>query len=114
MSLINTYVCLSQFLRKLTNKVHNKLIERIKDRIACIEDEQVSVESRRSKQMIDCHNKYYADIAALEAKFKAERAKLDEGFNSKKASIAIVSQAISDDLKRELASMKMELDNLTK
>lgn len=125
MSVVTILVYLSQTLRALSIKIKNKTIAAIKDRIAILRDEQVEVEAQRSKAMIDLHNKFYADdaklsaerdaeIAAINAKFDALQDKLAAKFNEDKAVIATLSQAASNDLKRELAMLEFELDNLTK
>lgn len=125
MSVVTILVYLSQTLRALSIKIKNKTITAIKDRIAILRDEQVEVEAQRSKAMIDLHNKFYADdaklsaerdaeIAAINAKFDALQDKLAAKFNEDKAVIATLSQAASNDLKRELAMLEIELDSLTK
>lgn len=125
MSVVTILVYLSQTIRALSIKIKNKTIAAIKDRIAILRDEQVEVEAQRSKAMIDLHNKFYADdaklsaerdaeIAAINAKFDALQDKLATKFNEDKAVIATLSQAASNDLKRELAMLEIELDNLTK
>lgn len=125
MSVVTILVYLSQTLRAMSIKIKNKTIAAIKDRIAILRDEQVEVEAQRSKAMIDLHNKFYMALdeadKEMEAAIAKARAIRDEKvaatttkFNEDKAVIATLSQAASNDLKRELAMLEIELDNLTK
>lgn len=114
MSIVSTLVFLSQSIRRLSVKAKNAMITRIKDRIAVLEDQQVELEAHRSSQMIDLHNKFYADEAEMVRKFELEMQKLKDRFNENKRTIALVHQAASDELKRERVMLACELDNLTK
>lgn len=122
MSMVTTLVALSQFFRNLSTRIRNKAINAIKDRIAVVEDQQVAVEEKRSENMIAAHNSYYAAKAKLDEEYQA---KLDEEYQAKlakmeaelaatKRTIAMVAQGASNELKRELVMLSMELDNLTK
>lgn len=125
MSMVTTLVSLSQFFRSMAIRVRNKAIKAIKERIAVVEAQQVEVEEHRSKLMIDCHNRYYAArkannaeyqkaLADLESRFTQKLNKIDSDFAESKRIIALTSQAASNELKRELAMLGAELDNLTK
>ena len=125
MSMVTTLVFVAQYFRGLSNKFKQKAIFAIQERINKIEEEQVDVEEHRSSQMIDCHNRYYADRDALndrqEEEMKAmflrheqEMNNLKADFEERKASIALVHQAASDSLKKEIVMLEIELDNLTK
>ena len=48
------------------------------------------------------------------ARHQQERDNLKADFEERKASIALVHQAASDNLKKEIVMLEMELDNLTK
>ena len=48
------------------------------------------------------------------ARHQQERDNLKAVFEENKASIALVHQAASDSLKKEIVMLEMELDNLTK
>jgi hypothetical protein len=123
--MVTTLVFVAQYFRGLSNKFKQKAIFAIQERINKIEEEQVDVEEHRSSQMIDCHNRYYADRDALndrqEEEMKAmflrheqEMNNLKADFEERKASIALVHQAASDSLKKEIVMLEIELDNLTK
>lgn len=125
MSMVTTLVFVAQYFRSLANKFKYKAIEAIEARIEAVQAEQFEVEEHRSSQMIDCHNRYYAsrdDLNARQAKeveemlarHQQERDKLKANFEENKASIALVHQAASDRLKKEIVMLEMELDNLTK
>lgn len=125
MSVVSTVVFLSQSLRVLANKMQAKAVRAITTRIAQVEKEQRLCEAHRSKLMIDCHNKFYADanelsrkkqaaIDAIVAKYNADAGKLSVRFEENKRTIALTSQAASNELKRELAMLGSELDHLTK
>lgn len=125
MSMVTTLVSLSQFFRSMAIRMRNKAIKAIKERIAVVEAQQVEVEEHRSKLMIDCHNRYYAArnannaeyqkaLADLESRFTQKLNRIDSDFAENKRTIALTSQAASNELKRELAMLGAELDNLTK
>ena len=125
MSMVTTLVFVAQYFRSLANKFKYKAIEAIEARIEAVQAEQVEVEEHRSSQMIDCHNRYYADRDALndrqEEEMKAmflrheqEMNNLKADFEERKASIALVHQAAFDSLKKEIVMLEIELDNLTK
>lgn len=125
MSMVTTLVFVAQYFRSLANKFKYKAIEAIEARIEAVQAEQVEVEEHRSSQVIDCHNRYYADRDALndrqEEEMKAmflrheqEMNNLKAAFEESKASIALVHQAASDSLKKEIVMLEIELDNLTK
>ena len=125
MSMVTTLVSLSQFFRSMAVRLRNKAIKAIKARIAVVEAQQVKVEERRSKLMIDCHNRFYREadelsrkkqeaIDAIVAQYNKDAGKLAASFEEKKRSIALVAQGASNELKRELAMLGAELDNLTK
>ena len=123
MSLINTYVSISQFCRRLASRVRNKLIQKLEAELFRTEIDLASAEEKRSENMVSLHNDYYADkqkladelqagIDAVYAKYNKDIQQLDDSFSIKKASIAVVSQAIADDLKSRRAALSSELDKL--
>lgn len=123
MSMVTALVFVAQYFRGLANKFKYKAIEAIEDRIEAVQAEQV--EERRSSQMIDCHNRYYAsrddlnerqvkEVEEMMARHQQEHDNLKDDFEERKASIALVHQAASDSLKKEIVMLEMELDNLTK
>lgn len=125
MSMVTTLVFVAQYFRGLANKFKNKAITAIELRIADLQDEQVEVEEHRSSQMIDCHNRYYAaredlkmsqikEVQEMIARHQQERDNLKADFEERKASIALVHQAASDNLKKEIVMLEIELDNLIK
>lgn len=114
MSMVTILVSLSQYFRTLANRMRNKAIDAIKGRIAMVEAEQVELEQHRSESMIECHNNFYAAEAKLKAEYEAKLSKLKSEFNEHKRTIALTTQAASNELKRELAMLGAELDNLTK
>lgn len=125
MSMVTTLVFVAQYFRGLANKFKYKTIEAIEDRIEAVQAEQVEVEEHRSSQMIYYHNRYYAsrddlnarqvkEVEEMMARHQQERDNLNADFEERKASIAIVHQAASDSLKKEIVMLEMELDNLTK
>lgn len=125
MSLVSTLVYLSQTLRQLSNKVRNKAITAINERIKDVEAEQVSVEEQRSLNMFDLHNAYYgerdkADKAYEDALDKAAAAydlainKADKDFAEHRKIIATSSASASNMLKSELVALRTELDHLTR
>ncbi|AIM51243.1 polysaccharide chain length determinant protein [Lelliottia phage phD2B] len=125
MSVVSTVVFLSQSLRVMANRMHSKAINAMEKRIKQVEAEQVKCEAHRSKMMVNCHNKHYAAKAAATTKFNEEMAalkkkhfaridKLDTAFEQNRRTIALTSQASSNELKRELAMLGSELDHLTK
>lgn len=125
MSVVTILVSLSQAFRVLANKMRNKAIIAIKDRIAKVEDEQVELEEHRSKLMIQTHNTYYEGKAAattaynealarIQADFEAKLDKLDKEFQENKRTVALVSKGASVELQSELAMLRSELDALTK
>lgn len=125
MSMVTTLVFVAQYFRGLANKFKNKAIEAIESRIEAVQAEQVEVEEHRSSQMIDCHNSYYSsrddlyerqakEVEEMIARHLQERDNLKADFEERKASIALVHQAASDRLKKEIVMLEMELDSLTK
>ena len=125
MSMVTTLVLVAQYFRGLANKFKYKAIEAIESRIEAVQAEQVEVEEHRSSQMIDCHKRYYAsyeelrerhakEIAELLERHETEQHNLKADFEENKASIALLHQAASDDLKRELVMLRTELDALIK
>lgn len=123
MSLINTYVSISQFCRRLASHVRNKLIQKLEAELSRTEIDLASAEEKRSENMVSLHTDYYAakqklsndledSIDALYAKYEKDCKQLDDSFSIKKASIAVVSQAIADDLKSRRAALSSELDKL--
>lgn len=125
MSMVTTLVFVAQYFRGLANKFKAKAIKAIESRIEAVQAEQVEVEEHRSSQMIDCHNRYYAsrddlnarqvkEVEEMLARHQQERDNLKADFEENKASIALVHQAASDSLKKEIVMLEIELDNLTK
>lgn len=125
MSMVTTLVYVAQYFRGLANKFKSKAIKAIEARIEEVQAEQVKVEEHRSSQMIDCHNHYYAsrdelnarqvkEVEDMLARHQQERDSLKAEFEENKASIALVNQAASDSLKKEIVMLEIELDNLTK
>ncbi|AIT13689.1 polysaccharide chain length determinant protein [Salmonella phage BP12B] len=125
MSMVTILVAMSQYLRSLSVRMKNKAIKAIKDRIAAVEAEQVELEESRSNRMVDCHKRYYAsyedlrarhakEVAELLERHETEQLNLKADFEDNKRTIALTSQAASNELKRELAMLGTELDNLTK
>lgn len=126
MSMVTTLVFVAQYFRGLSNKFKQKAIFAIQERINKIEEEeQVDVEEHRSSQMIDCHNRYYAsrdelnarqvkEVEEMLARHQQERDNLKAEFEENKASIALVYQAASDSLKKEIVMLEIELDHLIK
>lgn len=123
MSLINTYVAVSQFVRKVSYKIKRKLIAKLEAELSRTEADLASAESKRSENMVSLHTEFYAenqkrsdklqaDIDALYAAFNKDCKQAAEAFEIKKASIAVVSQAIADDLKSRRAALSKELDEL--
>ena len=125
MSMVTTLVFVAQYFRGLANKFKSKAIKAIESRIEAVQAEQVKVEEHRSSQMIDCHKRYYAsyeelrerhakEVAELLERHEVEQRNIKEDFEENKASIALVHQAASDSLKKEIVMLEIELDNLTK
>lgn len=125
MSMVTTLVFVAQYFRGLANKFKAKAIKAIESRIEAVQAEQFEVEEHRSSQMIDCHNRYYAsrddlnarqvkEVEEMMARHQQERDNLKADFEENKASIALVHQAASDSLKKEIVMLEIELDNLTK
>ncbi|UUJ74843.1 hypothetical protein GRNsp03_190 [Salmonella phage GRNsp03] len=125
MSMVTSLVAMSQYPRSLSVRMKNKAIKAIKDRIAAVEAEQVELEENRSNRMADCHKRYYAsyedlrarhakEVAELLERHETEQLNLKADFEDNKRTIALTSQAASNELKRELAMLGTELDNLTK
>lgn len=125
MSMVTTLVFVVQYFRGLANKFKTKAIKAIESRIEAVQAEQVKVEEHRSSQMIDCHNRYYVsrddlnarqvkEVEDMMARHQQERDNLKADFEENKVSIALVHQAASDSLKKEIVMLEIELDNLTK
>ena len=123
MSLINTYVSISQFCRRLASRVRNKLIAKLQAELARTESDLFAAEEKRSENMVKLHQEHYkaaaaigeqkaAELDALYKKFDDMAAAEVSRFTVAKASIAVVSQAIADDLKSRRAALSSELDKL--
>lgn len=125
MSIVSTVVHISQFLRVMADRMQAKAINAVEKRIKQVEKEQRQVEQHRSKLMIDCHNclhgerdarcaEYQKAKGALQAKFNKDMDKIAGKFEENRRTVALTSQAASNELKRELAMLGSELDHLTK
>lgn len=125
MSLVSTLVYLSQALRQLSNKVRNKAITAINERIKDVEMEQVSVEEQRSANMVELHNHFYSEqdkaVLAYEATvskaaedYDAAIAKANKDLAEHRKIIATSSASASNMLKSELVALRTELDHLTR
>lgn len=123
MSLINTYVSISQFCRRLAAHIRNKLIDKLQVELLRTEVALADAEEKRSAAMVSLHNDHYAAVAALEKekeeawvkicnKYEAKLTAELNGFTMKRASVAVVSQAVADDLKSRRAALSSELDKL--
>lgn len=134
MSLINTYVSVSQFFRKVGTSIRKKLISKLEAELFRTEIDLAKAEEKRSENMVSLHTDHYAakqkladelqaGLDALYAKYDKEFEEmhvkygnacnqLDSSFEINKASIAVVSQAIADDLKSRRAALSSELDKL--
>lgn len=123
MSLINTYVAVSQFVRKVSYKIKRKLIAKLEVELARTENDLFAAAKKRSENMVKLHQEHYkaaaaigeqkaAELDALYKKFDDLAAAEVSRFTVAKASIAVVSQAISDDLKSRRAALSSELDKL--
>ncbi|CAK6604842.1 polysaccharide chain length determinant protein [Klebsiella phage vB_Kpn_K61PH164C1] len=123
MSLINTYVSVSQFFRKVGTSIRNKLIAKLEAELFRTEIDLAAAEEKRSENMVSLHAEFYAakqklsdelqaGIDALYTKYDKDIKQLESSFEIKKASIAVVSQAIADDLKSRRAALSSELDKL--
>lgn len=97
MSLINTYVSVSQFFRKVGTSIRKKLISKLEAELFRTEIDLAKAEEKRSENMTKLHQEHYKAAAAI---------------GEQKASIAVVSQAIADDLKSRRAALSSELDKL--
>lgn len=123
MSLINTYVSLSQFFRKVGTSIRKKLISKLEAELFRTEIDLAKAEEKRSENMTKLHQEHYkaaaaigeqkaAELDALYKKFDDLAAAEVSRFTVAKASIAVVSQAIADDLKSRRAALSSELDKL--
>ena len=123
MSLINTYVSVSQFFRKVGTSISKVLISKLEAELSRIEVNLAKAEEKRSENMVSLHTDHYAarqqlanelqvGLDALYAKYDKDCKQLDSSFEIKKASIAVVSQALADDLKARRAALSSELDKL--
>lgn len=123
MSLINTYVAVSQFVRKVSYKIKRKLIAKLEVELARTENDLFAAAEKRSENMVKLHQEHYkaaaaigeqkaAELDALYKKFDDLAAAEVSRFTVAKASIAVVSQAIADDLKSRRAALSKELDEL--
>lgn len=123
MSLINTYVSVSQFFRKVGTSIRKKLISKLEAELFRTEIDLVKAEEKRSENMVKLHQEHYkaaaaigeqkaAELGALYKKFDDLAAAEVSRFTVAKASIAVVSQAIADDLKSRRAALSSELDKL--
>lgn len=123
MSLINTYVAVSQFVRKVSYKIKRKLIAKLEVELARTENDLFAAAKKRSENMVKLHQEHYkaaaaigeqkaAELDALYKKFDDLAAAEVSRFTVAKASIAVVSQAIADDLKSRRAALSSELDKL--
>lgn len=124
MSLVSTLVYLSQSLRQLSNKVRNKAISAINERIKDVEAEQVSVEEKRSSNMIELYNHFYSERDKADRAYEAAMkkaaddraeavAKADKELAEHRKLIATSSASASNMLKSELVALRTELDHLT-
>lgn len=125
MSIVSILVFVSQAARRLALKAKNKAITAVSNRIKKVEAEQVKVEAHRSDLMVKAHNSFYAEanelsrkkqaaIDKIVAKYNADAGKLSASFEDNKRTIALTSQAASNQLKGELVALRSELDHLTK
>ncbi|UVX31884.1 polysaccharide chain length determinant protein [Klebsiella phage VLCpiA2a] len=123
MSLINTYVSVSQFFRKVGTSIRKKLISKLEAELFRTEIDLAKAEEKRSENMVKLHQDHYkaaaaigeqkaAELDALYKKFDDLAAAEVSRFTVAKASIAVVSQAIADDLKSRRAALSSELDKL--
>lgn len=123
MSLINTYVAVSQFFRKVGTSIRKKLISKLEAELFRTEIDLAKAEETRSENMVKLHQEHYkaaaaigeqkaAELDALYKKFDDLAAAEVSRFTVAKASIAVVSQAIADDLKSRRAALSSELDKL--
>ncbi|CAK6597217.1 hypothetical protein PmP19_37 [Proteus phage PmP19] len=123
MSLINTYVSVSQFFRKVGTSIRKKLISKLEAELFRTEIDLAKAEEKRSENMTKLHQEHYkaaaaigeqkaAELDALYKKFDDLAAAEVSRFTVAKASIAVVSQAIADDLKSRRAALSSELDKL--
>lgn len=123
MSLINTYVSVSQFFRKVGTSIRKKLISKLEAELFLTEIDLAKAEEKRSENMVKLHQEHYkaaaaigeqkaAELDALYKKFDDMAAAEVSRFTVAKASIAVVSQAIADDLKSRRAALSSELDKL--
>lgn len=123
MSLINTYINISRAVRAFIRKAKAHLVKKLQGELDLINTQLAEVEARRSDNMISLHQAHYAELERL-ANEKEEawlricnehaRKLADEcsDFVERKASIAVTSQAIADDLKARRVAVSSELDNL--
>lgn len=125
MSIVSILVFVSQAARRLAIKAKNKAITAVSNRIKKVEAEQVNVEARRSDNMIKAHNSFYAEkdashdeydkaVAAARLKMNVRQRKAAELLAETQRTIALTSQAASNQLKGELVALRSELDHLTK
>ncbi|UVD41763.1 hypothetical protein KPN7_29 [Klebsiella phage KPN7] len=123
MSLINTYVSVSQFFRKVGTSIRKKLIFKLEAELFRTDIDLAKAEEKRSENMVKLHQEHYkaaaaigeqkaAELDALYKKFDNLAAAEVSRFTVAKASIAVVSQAIADDLKSRRAALSSELDKL--
>lgn len=123
MSLINTYVSVSQFFRKVGTSIRKKLISKLEAELLRTEVDLAKAEEKRSDNMVKLHQEHYkaaaaigeqkaAELDALYKKFDDLAAAEVSRFTVAKASISVVSQAIADDLKSRRAALSSELDKL--
>lgn len=123
MSLINTYVSVSQFFRKVGTSIRKKLISKLGAELFRTDIDLAKAEEKRSENMVKLHQEHYkataaigeqkaAELDALYKKFDDLAAAEVSRFTVAKASIAVVSQAIADDLKSRRAALSSELDKL--
>ncbi|UFK26399.1 hypothetical protein ZK1_38 [Klebsiella phage vB_KpnP_ZK1] len=123
MSLINTYVSVSQFFRKVGTSIRKKLISKLEAELFRTDIDLAKAEEKRSENMVKLHQEHYkaaaaigeqkaAELDALYKKFDDLAAAEVSRFTVAKASIAVVSQAIADDLKSRRAALSSELDKL--
>ena len=123
MSLITTYINISRAVRAFSRKVKAHLVSKLNKELENINKQLAEVEARRSDNMINLHQSHYAELERLanekeeawlricneyDAKVKSEVS----AFTDRKASIAVTSQAIADDLKLRRVAVSSELDNL--
>lgn len=114
---------MSQFFRKVGTSIRKKLISKLEAELFRTENDLFAAEEKRSENMVSLHTDHYAvkqkladelqaGLDALYAKYDKDCKQMESSFEIKKASIAVVSKAIADDLKSRRAALSSELDKL--